>query len=128
MATLDNPTDTSGRLIAGNQVSGTVVYNPAGERLGTINDVMIDKLSGKIAYAILSFGGFLGIGDKHHPLPWAALKYDTKVRGYVVSLDQAALEGAPSFTASEKVNWEDETWGKQVHDFYNAEPYWQAKI
>ena len=57
MATLDNPTGTSGRLIAGNQVSGTVVYNPAGERLGTINDVMIDKLSGKIAYAILSLAG-----------------------------------------------------------------------
>ena len=105
-----------------------VVADPAGERRGTIDDVVIDNLSGKVADAILSFGGFLGIGDKQHPLPWAALKYDTKLGGYVVGLDRAALEEAPSFAASEKVNWEDQAWGKKVHDFYNAEPYWQSKI
>ena len=69
---MDTPystTTSTNPLIAGSRVSGTAVYNTAGERLGTVEDVMIDKQSGRIAYAVLSFGGFLGIGDKHHPLP-----------------------------------------------------------
>ena len=70
MATLENPSEPSGSLIAGQQVAGTDVYDRSGEKLGTIRDVMIDKKSGRIAYAILSFGGFLGIGDRYHPLPW----------------------------------------------------------
>jgi len=126
MATLNDPISTSGRLIAGNQVAGTAVYNPQGERLGSIDDVMIDKISGRIAYAVLSFGGFLGIGDTHYPLPWAPLRYDTNLGGYVVNLDKRTLEGAPSYHTGEPVAWEDEAWGRSVYDYYKAKPYWNA--
>jgi sporulation protein YlmC with PRC-barrel domain len=69
MANLDNPSDTGGRMIAASKVNGTSVYNAAGEKLGSVYDVMLDKISGHAEYAILSFGGFLGIGEKYHPLP-----------------------------------------------------------
>ena len=75
MASIRDPKDTSGRLIAADQVEGTYIYNPAGDNLGSVQDVMIDKISGKIAYAVVGFGGFLGIGDRHYPLPWEKLKY-----------------------------------------------------
>jgi sporulation protein YlmC with PRC-barrel domain len=124
MATLEDTTSTSGRLIAASQVSGTVVYNPQGERLGTIEDVMIDKISGRVVYAVLSFGGFLGIGDRHYPLPWPQLRYDTVLGGYVVNLDKRALESAPSYRTGETPNWEDETWGRSVYGYYKTDPYW----
>src|SRR5579884_1513776 len=99
---------TSGNpLIAASRVNGTAVYNRAGERLGSIYDVMLEKISGKAAYAIMSFGGFLGIGDRYHPLPWSALTYDTNLGGYVVDLDRKRLEGAPSYTAEELTRWND---------------------
>lgn len=114
----------SGRLVAGKQVAGTTVYSTNFEKLGTIEDVMIDKPSGRIAYAVLSFGGFLGIGDKHHPLPWQTLHYDTGLGGYVVNLDPSLLEGAPAYATEDSVDWNDEAFGRRVHDYYNAEPYW----
>ena len=70
MASIRDPNDTSGRLIAADQVEGTRIYNPAGESLGNVEDVMIDKVSGRIAYAVVGFGGFLGMGNRHYPLPW----------------------------------------------------------
>src|SRR5271157_4713362 len=76
MATLNDPSETHGRLIAASKVNGTTVYNRAGEKLGSIYDVMLAKGSGKAEYAVMSFGGFLGIGDRYHPLPWDALTYD----------------------------------------------------
>jgi hypothetical protein len=123
MATLDTSMSNA-RLISGSKVSGTTVYDAQGEKLGSIEDVMIDKLSGRIAYAVMSFGGFLGIGNQHHPLPWATLKYDTSLGGYVVNLDRRTLEGAPVYDDSEAVNWEDRNWGQRVHDYYHADPYW----
>lgn len=126
MASITDPTNPSGSLIAGHQVAGTAVYDTAGEKLGAIEDVMIDKKSGRIAYAILSFGGFLGIGGKHHPLPWTNLRYDTTLGGYVVNLDRSALEGAPAYADDEPAAWEDPAWGQRVHDYYKAEPYWNA--
>lgn len=107
MATLDNPSDTRGRLIAASKVNGTNVYNTAGEKLGSVYDVMLDKMSGKTEYAILSFGGFLGIGDKYHPLPWHQLKYDVRQGGYVVGLSRQVLEGAPTYAAGELADWDD---------------------
>ena len=86
-------TQEAGNLIASDKVQGTNVYNTAGDNLGAIHDVMIDKPSGKVAYAIMSFGGFLGIGNQYHPLPWSVLKYDTNLGGYVVNLDKGQLEG-----------------------------------
>ena len=83
---------TSGTLIAANKVKGTNVYNPAGEKLGSVDDIMIDKVSGRAIYAVMSFGGFLGMGEMYHPLPWTTLKYDAQKGGYVVNLDKRQLE------------------------------------
>jgi hypothetical protein len=117
-------TDETNTLISSDKVEGTAVYNRTGEKLGSIHTVMIDKVSGKVAYAVMSFGGFLGIGDRYHPLPWHVLTYDTGQGGYVVDLDRSKLEGAPTYGTSETPNWSDRRWGQQVHDYYGVPPYW----
>ncbi len=124
MATLDDLSDTSGNLIAGDKVAGTNVYDNAGEKLGDVEDVMIDKRSGRIVYAVLSFGGFLGMGDRYYPLPWSTMTYDQDLGGYRVNLDKQILEGAPYYGPDQEVAWEDEAWGRRVHDYYGADPYW----
>jgi sporulation protein YlmC with PRC-barrel domain len=126
MASLDDTTDPAGALIAAHQVQGTSVYNTAREKLGTVEDIMIDKVSGRIAYAILSFGGFLGIGDRYYPLPWEKLTYDTQVGGYVVDIDRETLEGAPSYTDVQTASWDDEAFGRDIHTHYGARPFWDV--
>ena len=116
--------DETSALISADKVEGTKVMNTAGEKLGSIENVMIDKRSGRVAYAVMSFGGFLGIGDKHHPLPWSMLKYDTNLNGYVVNLDKRLLEGAPAYATGERVDLADEAYGRKVHDYYKVPPYW----
>ena len=76
-------------LIAADKVQGTDVFNNGGDRLGSVHDLMIDKQTGQVAYAILSFGGFLGVGSSYHPLPWSLLRYDTNLGGYVVEIDES---------------------------------------
>jgi sporulation protein YlmC with PRC-barrel domain len=120
MATLNNPSDTRGRLIAASQVNGTTVYNQGGEKLGSVYDVMLDKRSGNVEYAIMSFGGFLGIGDTYHPLPWKTLRYDQVQGGYVVNIDRRRLEGAPSYAANDAGVWEDPAYGRRVTDYYGG--------
>jgi hypothetical protein len=112
-------------VISSDRVTGTSVYNPAGEKLGSVYKVMLDKYSGRVAYALMSFGGFLGIGEKYHPLPWNALKYDTSKEGYVVDLDKKTLEGAPTVDTHEGSHWADEAWNRRVHDYYKESPYWE---
>ena len=111
-------------LISAGKVQGTSVYNAAGESLGSIYDLMLDKKSGNVAYAIMSFGGFLGIGDKYHPLPWSLLKYDTGKGGYVVNLDQRQLAGAPSYAAAADPGWGNQDYETRLHDYYGVGPYW----
>ena len=113
-------------LIAADKVQGTSVYNAAGEDLGSIHDLMIDKKSGNVAYAIMSFGGFLGIGNDYHPLPWSVLRYDTALGGYVVNLDRAQLEGAPSYAEDAEPEWGDREYERKIHDYYGVGPYWGA--
>ena len=85
-------------LIAADKVQGTDVFNNGGDRLGSVHDLMIDKQTGQVAYAILSFGGFLGVGSCYHPLPWSLLRYNTNLGSYVVEIDErASFEGAPSY-------------------------------
>jgi sporulation protein YlmC with PRC-barrel domain len=117
MASIDSPASTVGRLIAASKVNGTNVYNLAGEKLGSVYDVMLDKVTGKAEYAVLSFGGFLGIGDKYHPLPWNQLKYDTAQGGYVVNIDRSKLEAAPAYAASEMSLWDDFP-GRDIDTYY----------
>jgi PRC-barrel domain len=122
MASLDNPSDTRGKLIAASKVNGTNVYNRADEKLGSIYDVMLDKVSGKAEYAIMSFGGFLGIGGRYHPLPWQTLTYDPGRGGYVVDLDRTRLEGAPSYADTTSDTWDDPTYGQRVDEYYGLSP------
>ena len=84
---------------------------------------MIDKLSGKVAYAVLSFGGFLGVGEEHYPLPWSNLKYDTNLGGYRVNLTKDQLEGAPKYKPSDEWDWNRDN-DQRVYDYYKAPPYW----
>jgi hypothetical protein len=116
--------DETSSLISAEKVAGTNVYNTAGDSLGEIIDVMIDKQSGRIAYAVMSFGGFLGIGERYHPLPWSTLKYDTRQGGYVVGLTKDQLEKAPTYGEDEAPAWGDRVYEKRIHDYYRAEPYW----
>ena len=92
-------------MISAGKVTGTNVYNTGGGHLGEIHDVMIDKRSGKIAYAVMPFGGLLGVGERYHPLPWAKLKYDTRQGGYVVGINADQLEDAPTYGANEMPAW-----------------------
>src|SRR6202045_2199756 len=111
------------RLIASDKVEGTAVYNRQGERLGTGHNFMVDKSTGRVAYAVMSFGGFLGMGESYHPLPWRVLSYDTRQVGFVVDLDRSRLGAAPSYTSTTPPNWSDRTYGHRVDDFYGVPPY-----
>jgi sporulation protein YlmC with PRC-barrel domain len=126
MASLDDPTNPSGHLIAARQVQHAKVYNTALEDLGTIDDVMIDKKSGRIAYAILNTGGFLGIGETHYPLPWEKLRYDTEMGGYILDVERSVLEGGPSYTDRSAANWHDEAWARNIYAYYGVPPFWDG--
>ena len=90
----------TGNLIGSDKVEGTAVYGADNQRIGSIERVMIDKISGKVAYAVLGFGGFLGIGDDHYPLPWQSLKYDTNLGGYVTGITDSQLRGSTATRAT----------------------------
>jgi sporulation protein YlmC with PRC-barrel domain len=117
-------------LILGRKVQGTAVFNPVGEKIGHVEDVSIHKTSGQVIYAILSFGGFLGLGERYHPVPWKVLSYDTSKNGYVIPLDKAALEEAPNYDLADLGDVgadSDLRYREPVFTYYGgfgAEPYW----
>jgi hypothetical protein len=111
--------DSPHALIASDRVEGTDVYSPAGDKLGTIDHLMIDKLSGRVRCAVLEFGGFLGIGDERYPLPWEMLTYDVEKEGFVVPLDKAKLEGAPKYRAGERPEW-DRDYDRSIGSYYGV--------
>lgn len=111
-----------GTLIGSDKVQGTAVFGPDDARIGSIERLMIDKRSGKISYAVLSFGGFLGIGDDHYPLPWASLKYDTALGGYRTGITEKHLEGAPKYSDVNSWNWDDDTTLQGVGSHYGVVP------
>lgn len=117
-----NPTSSSSALISSDRVEGTKVYNAAGEKLGTIDSVMIEKTSGQVRYAVLEFGGFLGMGKDRYPLPWSSLKYDVNQDGYVAPLDKAQLEGAPRYAQDKYPEFTDE-YGRGIYDYYGQDWY-----
>lgn len=103
---MDNTaTRISSDVISSERVEGTKVYNQGGDKLGSIDELMIDKHSGQVRYAVLEFGGFLGMGTDRYPLPWNMLKYDTSLDGYVVPLDKTQLEQAPRYSADERPDY-----------------------
>ena len=104
-------------LIASDRVEGTAVYSRDGERLGRISHFMVEKRSGQVRYAVLSFGGFLGLGEDHYPLPWSMLDYDTGKGGYVVDLDPKVLDEAPRFGNEGRPDYSGE-YGRSVYSYY----------
>jgi sporulation protein YlmC with PRC-barrel domain len=104
-------------VISSEKVEGTNVYNAAGDKLGSIDELMIDKVSGQVRYAVLEFGGFLGMGTDRYPLPWNVLKYDTSKSGYVVPLDKAKLEKAPKYPDSDRPDYTSD-YGRRVDNYY----------
>jgi hypothetical protein len=113
-------------LIGSDKVEGTPVYRPDGNRVGQIERVMIDKLSGKVAYAIMSFGGFLGIGEDYYPLPWSLLTYNPTLGGYEVNIGEEQLKGAPKFGRDESWDGASPAGGRMVFDHYGLPPYWET--
>lgn len=109
--------DETDRLISSEKVDGTAVYNRDGDRLGTIHHLMIDKYTGRVEYSVMSFGGFLGIGESYNPLPWRTLTYDERLGGYVVDVDRSRLERAPRYTASNMPDW-DRTYRTRVDEYW----------
>lgn len=109
-------------VISSRKVEGTAVYNGNGDKLGTIDDVIIDKRSGQVRYAELKFGGFLGIGSDRYPVPWATLTYDTNLDGYVVPIAKEQLEKAPRFADNQAGSY-DEDYGRKVYDHYGVTWY-----
>ncbi|UVO26985.1 PRC-barrel domain-containing protein [Bradyrhizobium arachidis] len=112
----------TGSLIGSDKVEGTAVYGADKERIGSVERVMIDKISGKVSYAVLGFGGFLGIGDDHYPLPWQSLKYDTRLGGYVTGITNQQLTGAPKYRNESNWNWSDPSMARSVDDYYRGIP------
>ncbi len=106
-------------VISSDRVEGTSVYNTAGDKLGSIDDLMIDKRSGQVRYAALEFGGFLGMGTDRYPLPWSMLKYDVEKGGYVVPLDKEKLDGAPRYPQNDVPPYTSE-YGRSVDGYYGS--------
>jgi len=125
-----NLQDTS-NIYRASKIIGTNVENPQGEALGEIEEVVFDPQTGRITYAVLSFGGFLGVGEKHFAIPWAALTPQagrtTAAQRFVLNIDKERLKSAPGFEKTAWPNMADHRWGEQVHAFYGVKPYWQQQ-
>lgn len=117
---MDTSTTTSD-VICSDKVEGTSVYNNRGDKLGSIDSLMIDKYSGQVRHAVLEFGGFLGLGTDLYPIPWSLLKYDPAQNGYVVPLDKERLSEAPRYPrGNESPFITDLEYGRQVNHFYGS--------
>jgi hypothetical protein len=112
--------DETDRLISSEKVDGTAVYNRNGDRLGTVDHLMIDKFTGQVEYAVMSFGGFLGMGESYNPVPWKSLTYDVSLGGYVIDTDLSRLESAPRYTTSDQPNWSDRAYTERVDDYWHV--------
>ncbi|WP_026606762.1 PRC-barrel domain-containing protein [Methylocapsa acidiphila] len=108
-------------LISSEEVEGTNIFDPNGNQIGQIDHLMIDKSSGQVRYAVMSFGGFLGLGHSHYPLPWSSLNYDKGLEGYTTNVTESQLKDAPEFSDD---SWASRDWESRMHQHYKVEPYW----
>lgn len=114
------PAIHTSRVLSASTLSGDDVYNPKGEKLGGIKELMLNIETGKICYAVLSFGGFLSLGEKLFAVPWSALTVDTKNKRLVMDTDEERLKKAPGFDTDHWPNMADATWEKSVHAYYGT--------
>jgi sporulation protein YlmC with PRC-barrel domain len=112
------------QCISSEDVQGTEVYGPDGKNIGEIDHLIIDKLSGRVAYAVMSFGGFLGLGHSHYPIPWGALTYDKSLGGFRTNVTEQQLRDAPEFSDD---SWQDRDWETRTHRHYGATEYWETR-
>ncbi len=117
----DPDTSETPSLISSEKVRGTPVRRSDGEKIGTIEHLMIDKRSGHVAYAVMSFGGFLGLGEEHHALPWSALHYNQRLDAYELDIPDDRLKSASALTQE---SWADRRWETRLHANYGFPPYW----
>jgi sporulation protein YlmC with PRC-barrel domain len=121
----DFPGQRSGKpLIESDRVEGTAVYDRSGKRIGTIERVMIDKISGRVAYAVMSFGGFFGVGAEEYAAPWSMLDYDPGLGGYRFQITAEQLRSAPSLSRARGQDWPDQQSEQDLHDYYQVSYYW----
>ena len=112
--------------LSASTITGDPVVNPQGEDLGKIEDLVLDVDSGRVAYAVLSFGGFLGMGDKLFAMPWQSLQLDGDNHRFILDVAKDRLENAPGFDKDHWPNMADRTWGSSVYKYYGHQPYWAA--
>lgn len=110
-------------LMGAGTLTGNDVYNNAGDDLGDIKEFMLDMHTGRVSYAVLSFGGFLGMGDRLFAVPWDALKLDTVNKRFTLDVNKERLEAAPGFDKDNWPNMSDQTWAEGVHAYYGTKPY-----
>jgi sporulation protein YlmC with PRC-barrel domain len=123
----DNP-DNSGpgpEVMDAATLIGDKVVNAAGESLGKIEAIMLDVTTGRIAYAVLSFGGFLGMGSKLFAIPWGALTLDAREHGFILDVSKEKLENAEGFDKDHWPSMADANWAAEIHSYYNVTPYWE---
>ncbi len=116
----DMDRDETRRLIASDKVEGTEVRRSNGDRIGTIDRVMIDKRSGQVAYAVMSFGGFLGLGESRRPIPWASLRYNTDLDAYELDLSEDQIKAAPAYRDDDSFDWSDRGWNQSMSSHYGS--------
>ena len=125
MATTDGSVRETARLISSEKVEGTAVRRSDGDKVGTIDHVMLDKHSGRIAYAVMSFGGFLGMGEEYYALPWSALRYNEGLDAYELNVTDDQLRNMPLASSDFfQTGVTDRQWEDDIHRHYRATPYW----
>lgn len=120
----DMSSQETGSMIGSDKVEGTPVFRSNGDRIGTIERVMIDKMTGKVGYAVMSFGGFLGIGDDYYPIPWSLMTYNEDLGGYEVNITDDQLKGAPKFRPNDDWTYDDRERETALLGYYGSAPYW----
>lgn len=116
----------SRRVLSASTLEGDQIRNSAGDDLGKLEEIMLDVTKGRVAYAVLSFGGFLGIGSKLFAIPWEALKLDEKNHGFILDVDRERLENAPGFDKDNWPNMADPAFGSNIYNYYGYRPYWDT--
>ena len=111
-------------LIESDRVEGTAVFDLNGQQIGTIKRLIIGKVSGRVFYAIMEFGGLLGIGADEYAIPWSKLEYDIEVEGYRIDVTQEQLKNAPEFSRNPNNDWSDQQRERDLHDYYEVTYYW----
>jgi hypothetical protein len=111
-------------LIESDRVEGTAVYDRNDNHIGSIKRLMIEKKTGKVAYTVMSFGGFLGIGEEEHTIPWNKLDYDTRLGGFRTDITEEQLRAAPTFHRDRDYDWSDRERERELHDYWRTPYYW----